>query len=54
MAAPNKTARKIKLATVNRMLRRDKGATLAEIEKGNRLAETQLPRIPHRRPQVRC
>ena len=31
MTAPKKTARKTKSATVNRMLRREKGATLAEI-----------------------
>ena len=33
MTAPKKTVRKTKSATVNRMLRRDKGATLAEIER---------------------
>lgn len=33
MTAQNTTTRKTKSATVNRMLRRDKGATLAEIAK---------------------
>ena len=33
MTTPTTTARKTKSATVNRMLRRDKGATLAEIGK---------------------
>ncbi|NNC73546.1 MAG: DUF3489 domain-containing protein [Sphingomonadaceae bacterium] len=33
MTTSRKTKRKTKSATVNRMLRRDKGATLAEIEK---------------------
>jgi len=33
MTIPKKTARKTKSATVNRMLRRDRGATLAEISK---------------------
>ena len=33
MTAPKKTTRRTKSATVNRMLRRGKGATLAEIAK---------------------
>ncbi len=33
MTIPKKTARKTKSAAVNRMLRRNKGATLAEISK---------------------
>ena len=33
MTTSTKSARKTKAATVGRMLRRDKGATLAEIEK---------------------
>ncbi len=33
MTATTKSARKTKAATVNRMLRRDKGATISEIEK---------------------